>query len=331
MLSFRDEEVVVYMTYIYNPGYFCIQREDSIIDDMSAELQKYCQVKWASSWDCGTYHIGDQRRLRRDCAFAQSRQSLRCSLTWSMEVRQRVRPKIRCLAPFDGCACTFEEWVYGGQKSTIISWDGSSMNCDYNWTFVVCPEAVLEFSQEWTCKELVACKRKKKIWAASWQNQQNYLWAQQRLRSAWASAQSDQSLSCALSGYLRTQALFMGTGKTDQSGCPDWSESSLGAGLTCHFVGFVMRRLICWSNCGCSSTVRSPSVRCGRWFTYCKNPKNLDTWKHCCNDPKVWTRWLYDRVMHPQDADRMANSVDWTPENLAVMTQKFEQDGFTIE
>ena len=41
---------------------------------------------WASLWDYGTYHIGDQRRLRRACAFAQSRQSLRCSHTWSMEV-----------------------------------------------------------------------------------------------------------------------------------------------------------------------------------------------------------------------------------------------------
>ena len=33
------------------------------------------------------------------------------------------------------------------------------------------------------------------IWAASWQNQQNGMCAQQRLRSAWASAQSDQSLA----------------------------------------------------------------------------------------------------------------------------------------
>ena len=40
---------------------------------------------WASSWDYGN-HIGDQRRLRRACASAQSRQSLRCSHTWSMEV-----------------------------------------------------------------------------------------------------------------------------------------------------------------------------------------------------------------------------------------------------
>ena len=33
-------------------------------------------------------------------------------------------------------------------------------------------------------------------WAASWQNQQNGMCAQRRLRSAWASAQSDQSLCC---------------------------------------------------------------------------------------------------------------------------------------
>ena len=34
------------------------------------------------------------------------------------------------------------------------------------------------------------------IWAAAWQNQQNDLCAQWRLRSAWATAQSDQSLRC---------------------------------------------------------------------------------------------------------------------------------------
>ena len=34
------------------------------------------------------------------------------------------------------------------------------------------------------------------IWAASWQNQQNGMCAQRRLRSAWASAQSDQSIRC---------------------------------------------------------------------------------------------------------------------------------------
>ena len=30
--------------------------------------------------------------------------------------RRRGRPKIRHLAPLDGCACAFEEWAYGGRK-----------------------------------------------------------------------------------------------------------------------------------------------------------------------------------------------------------------------
>ena len=34
------------------------------------------------------------------------------------------------------------------------------------------------------------------LWAASWQNQQYGMCTQWKLRSAWASAQSDQSLSC---------------------------------------------------------------------------------------------------------------------------------------
>ena len=37
------------------------------------------------STDYGTYHIGDQRMLRRACASTQTRQSLHCSHTGSME------------------------------------------------------------------------------------------------------------------------------------------------------------------------------------------------------------------------------------------------------
>ena len=42
--------------------------------------------------------------------------------------------------------------------------------------------------------------------------------AQRRLRSAWAYAQSDQSLCSALNGYVRIQCFFMRTAKTDQTG-----------------------------------------------------------------------------------------------------------------
>ena len=50
-----------------------------------------------------------------------------------------------------------------------------------------------------------------KQWAASWQNQQNGIYAQRRLRSAWASA------------HERTTKTLIRLG-----GCPGWSESSLG-------------------------------------------------------------------------------------------------------
>ena len=36
----------------------------------------------------------------------------------------------------------------------------------------------------------------------------------------------------------------------------------------------------------------------------------VPTPKHLLYHPEIWTRLLYHRVMHPKDADRMANSVD---------------------
>ena len=54
-----------------------------------------------------------------------------------------------------------------------------------------------------------------------------WLCTQWRLRSAWASTQSDQSLCCALNGQLRTQGFFMRTAKAliRLGGCPGWSET----------------------------------------------------------------------------------------------------------
>ena len=55
--------------------------------------------------------------------------------------------------------------------------------------------------KKWTCQtERIEESTKHKrvnIWTAARQNQQNDMCAQRRLRSAWASAQSDQSLLCA--------------------------------------------------------------------------------------------------------------------------------------
>ena len=37
-------------------------------------------IKWTASSEFGTYRLCEQRRFRRACASAQSRQNLRCSL-----------------------------------------------------------------------------------------------------------------------------------------------------------------------------------------------------------------------------------------------------------
>ena len=57
------------------------------------------------------------------------------------------------------------------------------------------------------------------IWAASWQNQQNGMCTQRRLRSAWASAQSDQSLLSAWRklGSLATHWMHSDDAQADQS------------------------------------------------------------------------------------------------------------------
>ena len=67
-------------------------------------------------------------------------------------------------------------------------------------------------------------------WSTAWQNQQNDLCAQRRLRSAWASAQSDQSQRCPPETKLGPKLPIERTAKTliRLGGCPGWSESSLG-------------------------------------------------------------------------------------------------------
>ena len=76
-------------------------------------------------------------------------------------------------------------------------------------------------------------------WATSWQNQQNGMCAQWRLRSAWASTQSDQSLRCPHEesfGPLSAQRRLWS----------DWADAQADLSLRwvhSHFFAFVMRRL----------------------------------------------------------------------------------------
>ena len=114
---------------------------------------------------------------------------------------------------------------------------------------------------------------------ASWQNQQNGMCAQWRLRSAWAPTKSDQSLCCLHEESLGPHLPIEHTAKTLIPRLI-W----VFARRTCYFVGFVTRRLIqasLWENVssGVSDQVRlklacsatETSMRLETLVTECRN------------------------------------------------------------
>ena len=76
-----------------------------------------------------------------------------------------------------------------------------------------------------------------------------WLCVQRRLRSAWASAKSDQSLRCPYEGSLGPELPNERTAKTliRLDGCPGWSESSLGAHSFCWFWHVAAHIAFCMS------------------------------------------------------------------------------------
>ena len=67
-------------------GYFDIKPHiipRKVISSLGIRLQvdtSFLGMIWTASSEFGTYRLCEQRRFRRACAFAQSRQNLRCSL-----------------------------------------------------------------------------------------------------------------------------------------------------------------------------------------------------------------------------------------------------------
>ena len=85
------------------------------------------------------------------------------------------------------------------------------------------------------------------IWAAAWQNQQNGLCAQRRLRSVWASAHSDQSIRCPHNESFQYGHLATHWAHSEDSCQTGWMPGLIWdfAGRTCHFFCFVTSKFIC--------------------------------------------------------------------------------------
>ena len=112
--------------------------------------------------------------------------------------------------------------------------------------------AVAHSHRKATCNDIAWDNMENNMWHSFTDNTvQTFLWqmsrdmtkptkwvcAQRRLRSAWAYAQSDQSLGCPHEETLGPQLPTERTARTPirLGGCPGWSESSL---CTCHFFWF---------------------------------------------------------------------------------------------
>ena len=92
----------------------------SLLSNFKMNFQQI--YKWTASSEFGTYRLCEQRRFRRACASAQSRQKTLLAHT-SSESRGTFRQKARSLAPLNGWACAVKI-CHGGMLEDTNSLDG---------------------------------------------------------------------------------------------------------------------------------------------------------------------------------------------------------------
>ena len=99
------------------------------------------QKNWASLWDYGIYHIGEQRRLRRACASSQSHLSLPCSLTWSIEVDEASDQKSDIWSRWMAAHARLKnEFTEGEKCHNLVSWLSCSFHTNSIQIWATSPE-----------------------------------------------------------------------------------------------------------------------------------------------------------------------------------------------
>ena len=107
-----------------------------------------------------------------------------------------------CTLPLRACFSTSSHlqsgeflWILKLPGIECLLWrsnDVSLGHCQVDWIHLYV------FGVQWSANRIAENQNilEWEKWAATWLNQQNCMCAQRRLRSAWTSAQSDQSLRC---------------------------------------------------------------------------------------------------------------------------------------
>ena len=150
---------------------------------VSPEPSLFIHIR-AASWQNLQNDLCTQRRLRSAWAFAQSDQSSQCA-QWVAEDPMFLH-------------ADSEDSDQTGQMPRLIG--ALAGRTGHTAGFVMRQHILYRPKGTFTqrSKDLAILRGHIRIWARAWQNQQNGIRAQRRFRSAWASAQSDQSLRCVL-------------------------------------------------------------------------------------------------------------------------------------
>ena len=133
--------------------------------------------KWAAEWQTLQDDMCAERRLRSAWAFAKSDQSFQCP------IGQTVKLVLSCCS---------SSWYHNPTSILFLL----SENVNTWWV------------------PYFHCKTNQRTWAGGWQNLQDDMCAQRKLRSAWAFAQSDQSFQCPI-GQTTKLGFCLAAAQTD--------------------------------------------------------------------------------------------------------------------
>ena len=177
---------------------------------------------WAASSEFGTYRLCEQRRFRRACASAQSRQNLRCSLIQAVSQEE----------PSDRKPDPWPLWMAGHAQLKFVMTECSKTQI--RLTRPNCNVKIKDF-----CRIVRKLFRLNSIMSCDMTKPTKWVCAQQSLRSACASAESSL---CAQ--WVAKDPSFLHVDSEDWS---DWADAQADLSLRwvhTHFVGFGMSRLL---------------------------------------------------------------------------------------
>ena len=116
---------ILYPALLNGRDFFTSCTKHLIFRHFYPNYSNLCDVNWTASSEFGTYRLCEQRRFRRACASAQSRQNLRCPLIQAVS-QEEPSDKARSLTPLNGWACAVKI-CHDGMLEDTNSLDGAHL------------------------------------------------------------------------------------------------------------------------------------------------------------------------------------------------------------